>query len=62
MGMPDYVTEIVVEMYGAFRDGRLGPAEPRTPDTTTPATFAQFARTGLVPAIKAKLSAEEAHV
>jgi hypothetical protein len=36
MGMPDFVVEIVLEQYGAFRDGRLDSAEPRTPDTTTP--------------------------
>ena len=55
MGMPDFVVEIVLEQYGAFRDGRLDSAEPRTPDTTTPTTLAEFARTTLVPAIRAKL-------
>lgn len=53
MGMPDFVIEIIVEMYVAFREGRLDPAEPRTPDTTTPTTLAEFARTTLVPAIRA---------
>ncbi len=62
MGMPDFVVDIILEMYGAFRDGRLDPAEPRTPDTTTPTSLAEFARTTLVPAIKVKLSATEAHV
>jgi uncharacterized protein YbjT (DUF2867 family) len=55
MGMPDFVVEIIAEMYVAFREGRLDPAEPRTPDTTTPTTLAEFARTTLVPAIRAKL-------
>ena len=51
MGMPDFIVEIIVEMYVAFREGRLDQAEPRTPDTTTPTTLAEFARTTLVPAI-----------
>jgi uncharacterized protein YbjT (DUF2867 family) len=51
MGMPDFVVEIIAEMYVAFREGRLDPAEPRTPDTTTPTTLAEFALTTLVPAI-----------
>jgi hypothetical protein len=55
MGMPDFVVEIIIEQYGAFREGRLDPAEPRTPDTTAPTTLAELARTTLVPAIRAKL-------
>jgi uncharacterized protein YbjT (DUF2867 family) len=55
MGMPDFLVELLIEQYGAFRDGRLDSAEPRTPDTTTPTTLAEFARTTLVPAIRAKL-------
>ena len=51
MGMPDFIVEIIIEMYVAFREGRLDQAEPRTPDTTTPTTLAEFARTTLVPAI-----------
>jgi hypothetical protein len=51
MGMPDFVVDLIIEQYVAFRDGRLEPAEPRTPDTTTPTTLAEFARTTLVPAI-----------
>jgi uncharacterized protein YbjT (DUF2867 family) len=55
MGMPDFVVDLIIEQYVAFRDGRLDPAEPRTPDTTTPTTLAEFARTTLVPAIRATL-------
>jgi uncharacterized protein YbjT (DUF2867 family) len=64
MGMPDFLVEIILEMYGAYREGRLDQAEPRTPNTTTPTTLAEFARTALVPAVKAKSSdqAIEAHV
>jgi uncharacterized protein YbjT (DUF2867 family) len=52
MGMPDFFVELILEQYVAFRDGRLDPAELRTPDTTTPTTLAQFSRDVLVPAIK----------
>ncbi len=55
MGMPDFLVEIILEMYVAFREGRLDQAEPRTPDTTTPTTLAEFARTTLAPAVSARL-------
>jgi uncharacterized protein YbjT (DUF2867 family) len=55
MGMPDFVVDLILEQYVAFRDGRLDPAEQRTPDTTTPMTLAEFARTTLVPAVSARL-------
>jgi uncharacterized protein YbjT (DUF2867 family) len=53
MGMPDFVVELIMEQYDAFRDGRGESAEPRTPDTTTPTTLAEFTRTTLIPAIRA---------
>jgi uncharacterized protein YbjT (DUF2867 family) len=55
MGMPDFLVDIILEMYDAYRDGRMDPAEPRTPDTTTPTTLAEFARTKLAPAVHARL-------
>src|SRR4029077_1102804 len=55
MGMPDFVVEIILEQYVAFREGRWDPAEPRTPDTTPPTTLAEFARDVLVPAIRTAL-------
>ena len=55
MGMPEFVVDIIIEMYVAYIEGRLDAAEPRTPDTTTPTTLAEFARTTLVPAIHASL-------
>jgi len=60
MGMPDFIVEIILEMYVAFREGRLDQAEPRTPDTTTPTSLAEFARTTLVPAIH-NVSSAAAH-
>ena len=53
MGMPDFVVDIIMEQYAAFRDGRLDSAELRTPDTTTPTTLAEFTRAKLMPAIRA---------
>jgi uncharacterized protein YbjT (DUF2867 family) len=53
MGMPDFVVDIIMEQYDAFRDGRLESAEPRTPYTTTPTTLAEFTRTTLMPAVRA---------
>ncbi len=55
MGMPEFVVDIIIEMYVAYIEGRLDAAELRTPDTTTPTTLAEFARTTLVPAIRASL-------
>lgn len=55
MGMPDSLVEIILEMYGAYLDGRMDADEPRTPLTTTPTTLAEFARTRLLPAITAAL-------
>jgi uncharacterized protein YbjT (DUF2867 family) len=51
MGTPDFIVEIILEMYVAFREGRLDQAEPRTPDTTTPTTLTEFARATLLPAV-----------
>ena len=53
MGMPDFVVDIIMEQYDAFRDGRLESAEPRTPYTTTPTTLAEFTRSTLMPAVHA---------
>jgi uncharacterized protein YbjT (DUF2867 family) len=55
MGLPEFVVEIILEQYSAFREGRLDPAEPRTPDTTTPTTLAEFSRNVLVPAVQRSL-------
>jgi NAD(P)H dehydrogenase (quinone) len=52
MGMPDFVVEIIMEQYDAFRDGRLESAAPRTPETTTSTTLAEFTRTTLMLAIR----------
>jgi uncharacterized protein YbjT (DUF2867 family) len=53
MGMPGFVVDLFAEMYQAILDGRMDPAEPRTAESTTPTTFASFAKTVLRPAIEA---------
>ena len=49
MGASPDVAAKYVEMYQAFDSGRLQVAEPRTPETTTPTTLAEFARTVMKP-------------
>ncbi|ACY15072.1 NAD(P)H-binding protein [Haliangium ochraceum] len=50
-GMPEFAQELYLEMYRAIAEGRLDPAEPRTSETTTPTTMAEFAREVLAPAV-----------
>lgn len=50
-GMPDFVVTLYAEMLDGFVTGRTDPAEPRTPETTTPTTIAEFAREVLKPAL-----------
>jgi len=52
-GMPAFLADIYLEMYGAILDGRMDAAEPRSPETTTKTTLAEFARTVLRPAVEA---------
>jgi len=53
MGMPGFLATIFAEMYQAIVDGRMDPAEPRTPESTTPTTLFEFAREVLAPAVQA---------
>ncbi|MDY7227833.1 NmrA family NAD(P)-binding protein [Hyalangium rubrum] len=50
-GMPAFLVDIFAEMYAAIPSGRMDPAEPRSPETTTPTTLAQFAREVIKPAV-----------
>jgi uncharacterized protein YbjT (DUF2867 family) len=50
-GLPDFVVTLYAEMLSGFVTGRTDPAEPRTPETTTSTTIAEFARDVLKPAI-----------
>lgn len=50
-GMPDFVVALYAEMLDGFMTGRTDPAEPRSPETTTPTDLATFARETLRPAL-----------
>ncbi len=56
-GMPAYIADAYVEMYGAMGSGVFQQAEPRTPETTTPTTLQHFATDTLKPAIDAAAKA-----
>ncbi|RKH17911.1 NmrA family transcriptional regulator [Corallococcus praedator] len=51
-GVPTWMADAFAEMYQALVDGRMDPAEPRSKDTTTPTTLAQFASTVLKPVVE----------
>jgi uncharacterized protein YbjT (DUF2867 family) len=51
-GMPDFVADMFVEMYGAILDGRMDAAEPRSAETTTPTPLRAFARETIRPAVE----------
>lgn len=52
-GLPNFMVELLGEMYTGFREGRMVPAEPRTAETTTPTSLLEFARRVLKPAVDA---------
>lgn len=52
-GMPSFVADSYRELFASVHDGRLDPAEPRSHETTTGTTLAEFARAVLVPAVRA---------
>ncbi|MFP2927105.1 NmrA family NAD(P)-binding protein [Pyxidicoccus sp. 3LG] len=51
-GMPAWGADLYLEMYSASSKGGLDPAEPRSAQTTTPTTLAQWAREVLKPAVE----------
>jgi uncharacterized protein YbjT (DUF2867 family) len=51
-GMPDFVADMYIEMYGAIIDGRMDAAEPRSAETTTPTSLLTFARATIRPALE----------
>ena len=56
-GLPAYIADAYVEMYGAMGSGVFQQAEPRTPETTTPTTLSQFATDTIKPAVEAATKA-----
>ncbi|WP_338865444.1 NmrA family NAD(P)-binding protein [Myxococcus stipitatus] len=50
-GVPGFMTDLILELYQSVTEGRMDPAEPRSTETTTPTTLAQWAKDNLVPAL-----------
>jgi uncharacterized protein YbjT (DUF2867 family) len=65
-GLPDFVAATYAEFFQAIRDGRMAAAEPRSPETTTPTSLHDFARSALLPALRAaegaRAPADAAHL
>jgi uncharacterized protein YbjT (DUF2867 family) len=56
-GMPAWMVDLYSELYGAIGKGLMDPAEPRSPETTTPTSLAKWAREVLKPAVDQAASA-----
>jgi uncharacterized protein YbjT (DUF2867 family) len=54
-GLPPFAVEMFGEMYRGVLVGKLASSEPRSAETTTPTTFAEFAAEVVRPAVLAKL-------
>ncbi|MCP3098509.1 NmrA family NAD(P)-binding protein [Myxococcus sp. K15C18031901] len=50
-GMPGFMVDLFTEMFGAYNDGRMSPAESRSAETTTATALATWAREVLKPAV-----------
>jgi uncharacterized protein YbjT (DUF2867 family) len=50
-GMSENAADLMLEMYDAVEAGRLRPLQPRSAETTTPTTLAEFAREAMLPLI-----------
>lgn len=53
MGLNDDVVEQLLELDRAIESGHIGPAEPRTHETTTPTTLVDWAREVMAPMVSA---------
>jgi uncharacterized protein YbjT (DUF2867 family) len=52
-GLPDFVVAGFLELFEGVHNGRMASAEPRTQETTTATSLADFARAALLPAVRA---------
>jgi uncharacterized protein YbjT (DUF2867 family) len=50
-GGSENAADLMLEMYDAAEAGRLRPQQPRSADTTTPTTLAEFAREVILPLV-----------
>ncbi|MCE5269205.1 MAG: NmrA family NAD(P)-binding protein [Planctomycetaceae bacterium] len=55
--MSENVAQSMLEMYDALDTGKVRPLQPRTPDTATPTTLAEFAREVVLPLISQPVGA-----
>lgn len=51
-GMPNFLVDLLADMYTGFREGRMDRAEPRSPETTTKTRLLEFSREVLKPAVE----------
>lgn len=51
-GLPDFVVDLYIEMYGAIPKGLMDPAEARSPETTTTTSLRVFAQQVIKPAVE----------
>lgn len=56
-GLPTFVADLLADMYQGFREGRMVPSEPRSPETTTATTLRQFVVEVLGPALEVAVEA-----
>jgi uncharacterized protein YbjT (DUF2867 family) len=52
-GLPEFMVDLLGDMYTGFLAGRMDRAEPRSAETTTPTTLLEFSRQVLKPAVDA---------
>jgi uncharacterized protein YbjT (DUF2867 family) len=52
-GMPQFMADLMAELYQGFRAGRVASAEPRSEETTTETSLFEFSRRVLKPAVEA---------
>lgn len=50
-GLPDFMVQLMGDMYAGFEDGRMSPAEPRDAFSTTSTDVADFIQAQLAPAL-----------
>ncbi len=51
-GLSENSADLMLEMYGAIEAGIARPIQPRSAETTTPTTLAEFAREVILPLVE----------
>jgi len=55
-GLSDNSADLMMEMYQTIEDGTIHPLQPRSPETTTPTSLAEFAREVMLPLVEEPLA------